>query len=246
VIRLIVALTAVLSSLAMAQDYEQVRARLQTLGNFSAEQVSIGETPVPGILEVRLGAEIVYMSDDSRYLVQGRMFDLDTREDLTDRAMDDVRAGLMSELDADQMISFGPEDADYDLFVFTDVDCGYCRKLHGEMQQYSDAGIRIHYMAFPRAGIGSETFRKMTSVWCADDPQHAMDVAKSGQTPEPVQCDAPIAEQYELGKSMGVTGTPALLTPAGDLIPGYVPPRDLRGRLASLAQAASESPASSE
>ncbi|MGB0514530.1 MAG: DsbC family protein [Wenzhouxiangellaceae bacterium] len=219
---------------AFAQDYDEVRARLQTLTNVEDSQISIAETPVAGVLQVRLGSEIVYMSDDARYLLQGRMFDLDTRQDLTDQAMSEVRKGLMSQLSADDTITFGPDDSDFELYVFTDVDCGYCRKLHEQIREYNDAGIQIHYAAFPRAGVGSDTFKKMTSVWCADDPHEAMNVAKRGERPNEASCESPVQKQYTLGQAMGVTGTPALLTPGGDLIPGYVPPMDLKARLAQI------------
>ncbi len=216
---------------SFAEDYEQVRARVQTLANIEDSRISIAETPINGMLQIRLGSEIVYMTEDARFLVQGRLFDLDTREDLTDRAMAEVRKGLIAELASAETIDFGPEESDYSLYVFTDVDCGYCRRLHEQIEEYNEVGIRIRYAAFPRAGIGSESFRKMTSVWCASDQHAAMNVAKAGNTPEPATCDAPVAQQYQLGQSMGVTGTPALLTADGDLIPGYVPPQDLRKRL---------------
>jgi len=220
--------------LAAADDYDQVRERLSTLVAGETD-VSIADSPLPGILQVRLGSDIVYMTDDGRYLLQGRVLDLDTRQDITDQAKSAIRKELIGGIDYDKLISYGAEDSEYEIIVFTDVDCGYCRRLHQQVEEYNDAGIRISYAAFPRAGIGSETFRKMTSVWCANDQQAAMDLAKGGGTPEPVECDAPVSAQYQLGQSVGVTGTPALVTPGGDLIPGYVPPNDLRVRLEQLA-----------
>lgn len=219
---------------AADDDYDQVRERLSTLVNGETD-ISIAESPLPGILQVRLGSDIVYMTSDGRYLLQGRVLDLDTRQDITDQAKSQIRRELIDDIDYDQLISYGAEDSEFEIIVFTDVDCGYCRRLHQQVEEYNDAGIRISYAAFPRAGAGSETFRKMTSVWCAEDQQAAMDLAKGGGTPEPVDCEAPVADQYQLGQSVGVTGTPALVTPGGDLIPGYVPPNDLRVRLEQLA-----------
>ena len=220
--------------LAAAQDYDQVRERLSALVN-GETNISIAESPLPGILQVRLGSDIVYMTDDGRYLLQGRVLDLDTREDITDQAKSAIRKELIDGIDHDDLISYGAEDSEFEIIVFTDVDCGYCRRLHQQVEEYNDAGIRINYAAFPRAGLGSETFRKMTSVWCSDDQQAAMNLAKSGGIPEPAECDSPVAELYKLGQSIGVTGTPALVTPGGDLIPGYVPPNDLRVRLEQFA-----------
>jgi len=223
---------------APAADYQAVRDRLSTLIDDGTE-ISIAESPLPGILQVRLGSDIVYVTDDGRYLMQGRVLDLDTRQDLTDRARSQIRREMVREIEHDDLISYGAEDSDFEIIVFTDVDCGYCRRLHQQVEEYNDAGIRISYAAFPRAGMGSETSRKMTSVWCADDQRAAMDLAKGGGTPEPMECDAPVAELYEMGQAVGVTGTPALVTPNGDLIPGYVPPNDLRVRLEQLAAAGS-------
>ena len=216
-----------------AADYPEVRERISSLVTGERE-IAIADSPLPGVLQVRLGGDIVYMSEDGRYLMQGRLLDLETRQDLTDQAMGEIRRELMGKLSEDELISFGPADADYEITVFTDVDCGYCRRLHEQIEAYNDSGIRVQYAAFPRAGNGSQTFDKMVSVWCAEDQQEAMDLAKAGGTPEPRECDAPVAAQYELGQAMGVTGTPALLTPEGQLIPGYVPPEDLRSRLERL------------
>ncbi|MDT8410458.1 MAG: DsbC family protein [Wenzhouxiangellaceae bacterium] len=234
------AVTLGLSFSAWAGDYEEVRERLKTLVNSEAADIAIAETPIPGMLEVRIGSDILYVSEDARYLLQGRLVDLETRQDLTDQAMGEVRKELIAGLDDEQMIQYGQDDSDFDIIVFTDVDCGYCRRLHQQVDEYNDAGITVHYAAFPRAGLGSETFRKMNSVWCADDQQAAMDIAKSGGSPAPAECDSPVADQYQLGQSIGVTGTPALVTRDGDLIPGYVPPQDLRVRLQQIAKSRAE------
>lgn len=230
---LMLALSLLTAMPVLAQDYEAVRERLTGLTNASVDP-AIAETPIAGLLQVRLGSEIIYMTDDARFLVQGRVLDLDTRVDLTDQARSEVRREMLAGLDEEAMISYGPEDAEHELLVFTDVDCGFCRKLHQEIAQYNEAGIRIRYLAFPRAGAASQTFAKMESVWCASDPNAAMDIAKAGGEPEPAACESPVSDQYELGQSVGVTGTPALVTTNGDLIPGYVPPDDLRARLEML------------
>ncbi len=218
---------------ATAADESAIEERVRALVP-EIETLAIAETPVPGMMEVQLNNEILYMSEDGRYLVQGRMIDLETQTDLTDAAKTVVRREKLTGLDESQMVSFGPEDAEFELMVFTDTDCGYCRRLHEQIEDYIDEGIRINYLAFPRAGAGSETFNTMVSVWCADDRQSAMNTAKSGQKPPEAKCDNPVEEQYQLGKSLGVTGTPSMMTPNGDMIPGYVPPQQLRQRLESL------------
>jgi len=221
-------------------DYSAVEERIRALAP-SATDIAISETPIEGVLMVQVSGDIVYATADGKYLIQGRVIDLETREDLTEGAKADIRKQFMAQMDTQSQITFSPEDPTYELTVFTDIDCGYCRKLHAQVDEYNEAGIAIHYMAFPRAGIGSRSYEKAVSVWCADDPQEAMTQAKAGEDLEPVQCDNPIAEQYQLGQAMGVSGTPALLTPDGQLIPGYVPPDQLRQRLDRMnAQAAAE------
>lgn len=225
-----------LAGLAAADDYSQIEQRLAALVP-NATDMSISETPMPGIMQVRIGGDILYMSADGRYLFQGRVVDLETQRDLTDAAMSSVRKERLAALDMSDFVSFGNDDADYELLVFTDPDCGFCRRMHEKIDEYNEAGIRVHYLAFPRAGQGSQTYNKMVSVWCADDRQGAMDVAKAGQTPRQATCDNPVLEQYQLGQSLGVTGTPSLMTFDGDIIPGYVPPEQLRERLDRLAAA---------
>jgi thiol:disulfide interchange protein DsbC len=186
---------------------------------------------------VQVNGDIVYATADGKFLIQGRLVDMDTREDLTETAKSELRKDLMAQIDPSKQITFAPKDPKYDLTVFTDVDCGYCRKLHSQIDEYNKEGIAIHYMAFPRAGIGSRSYEKAVSVWCSDDPQEALTQAKLGADPDPAQCDNPVAEQYQLGMELGVTGTPALLTSSGQLIPGYVPPEQLRERLDKMAAA---------
>ncbi len=218
----------------VSADPAAIEARLQTLVGDSTELV-INETPIDGIYEVRIRGEILYMSANGRYLMQGRMLDLETQVDLTDAAKAEVRQQALEELDRATWISFGNDDADHQILVFTDPDCGYCRRLHEQVDEYNANGITIHYLAFPRAGVGSGTYEKLVSVWCAEDQQDAMDIAKAGRTPRKAECDNPVNDQYLLGQTMGVTGTPALMTLNGDLIPGYVPPEQLRQRLDNLA-----------
>ena len=231
--------TGLLSSAGFAADAQEdnftiVEEKLRTLVP-GATTIAVSETPIEGILQVQVNSDIVYVTEDGKYILQGQIMDLDTRESLTDRAKTGIRADLLTGLDSDQQISFAPEEPKYDLLVFTDIDCGYCRKLHNQMAEYNEEGIAIHYMAFPRAGIGSDSYDKFVSAWCADDQQGALTLAKNGGDLDPQSCTNPIAEQYNLGQELGVTGTPSILMADGTMIPGYVPPAQLRQRLDAMA-----------
>jgi thiol:disulfide interchange protein DsbC len=233
----VVLLTASITAAAQ-DDYSAVEERFRTLAPH-VTSIAISETPIDGILMVQVQGDIVYATADGKYLLQGRVIDMDTREDLTESAKSDIRKELIAEMDKSGQITFSPVEPVHELMVFTDIDCGYCRKLHAQMAEYNEQGIAISYLAFPRAGIGSRSYEKAVSVWCAEDPQDSLTQAKLGADPDPEQCDNPIAEQYQLGQQLGVTGTPALLTSSGQLIPGFVPPQQLRQRLDSMALARS-------
>ena len=210
-----------------------IEEKIRTLAP-NAKTIAVSETPIDGILQVQINSDIVYVTADGEYLLQGQIMEIDSRTNITDQAKSGIRVGLLTELKEDEQITYSPENPKYDLLVFTDIDCGYCRKLHNQMTEYNEEGIAIHYLAFPRAGVGSNSYDKFVSVWCSDDQQSAMTLAKNGSDPEPQKCPNPVADQYELGRELGVTGTPALVTADGTLIPGYMPPAQLRQRLESM------------
>ena len=239
---LAVLLASFLVTTAYAQEAEEkefnsVEEKLRTLVP-TASTIAISEIPIDGILQVQINSDIVYVTSDGQYLFQGQIMDIDSRTNITDQAKSGIRMGLLEELDKDEQITFSPDQPKYDLLVFTDLDCGYCRKLHNQMSEYNKEGIAIHYLAFPRAGIGSQSFKDYISVWCADDQQSAMTLAKGGTDPEPKECSNPVEKQYQLGRDLGVSGTPALVTADGTLIPGYMPPATLRKRLEAMDAAA--------
>lgn len=226
-------MTSAFAGVAEEKDFNAVEKKVRTLVP-NATTIAISETPIDGILQVQINSDIVYVTANGEYLLQGQIMEIDSRFNITDQAKSGIRLGLLTGLKQEEQISFSPEKPKYDLLVFTDIDCGYCRKLHNQMSEYNEEGIAIHYMAFPRAGIGSASYDKFVSVWCADDKKAALTLAKNGTDPEPMECQNPIAEQYDLGREVGVTGTPALVTTDGTLIPGYMPPAQLRQRLDSL------------
>ncbi|GJM11064.1 MAG: hypothetical protein DHS20C11_33400 [Lysobacteraceae bacterium] len=200
----------------------------------------ISESVIPGVLEVMVSGQVLYVSEDGKYLMQGTLFDIDNRIDLTDRAMGSVRNARLSKIPEVQKLTYAPENPRYMVSVFTDIDCGYCRRLHDQMAEYNDLGIGISYLFFPRAGLKSHSFDKAVSVWCAADPHQALTDAKAGNEPEPLQCDNPIENHFTTGRSVGVNGTPAIIAPDGTYLSGYVPPAQLLARLDAMSAAENE------
>ena len=224
------ALVAAVNVSADADDYAEAKDAVRQLAP-EIEFDSVGPAPVPGFVEIVIGAEVLYVSEDGRYLVQGSVFDVQERKDLTEARRASIRGEKLAALSVEDQLRFGPKSADHDVWVFTDIDCGYCRRLHEQMAEYNDLGIRVNYLLFPRAGVGSASFDKAVSVWCADDRHRALTDAKAGEDPTPKQCDNPVTKHFELGQRVGVSGTPAIITTSGQQVGGYLPPAELRKRL---------------
>ena len=197
------------------------------------EPDAIRPAPLDNLYEVVVGPQLVYVSDDGRYLFQGTIMDLETQTNLTEPRRRAAVAEAIEAVGEDSMVVFGDPESEYTVSVFTDIDCGYCRKLHAEMEGFNEKGIRVRYLFFPRAGEKSESFDKAVSVWCADDSQAALTDAKAGKPVAERTCENPVAEHKRLGEAVGVRGTPALVLPDGELLPGYVPPSRLAAYLAA-------------
>lgn len=166
----------------------------------------------------------VYASADGRYFIAGDMFEISAAgiESVAEKKLKPVRKELLAQIKREDMIIFSPKgETKGAIYVFTDVDCGYCRKLHQEVPQLNAMGIEVRYLGYPRAGLGTPTYDKMVSAWCADDRKAAIDSLKAGAPIDPKKCSNPIAEEYQLGSQMGVTGTPAIVLEDGSMIPGY-------------------------
>ncbi len=199
---------------------------------------AISPAPVPGLYEVVVGADVLYVTQDGRYLIQGSIIDLETKENLTAPRVAQVAAEAIERVGEENMVIYEPKETKHTVTIFTDIDCGYCRKLHAEMDEYLAHGIRIRYLFFPRAGVKSESARKAVAVWCAEDRNEAMTLAKSGQKIEMRDCENPVGSHYTLGQQMGIRGTPALVLEDGEKLPGYVPPDRLNQYLAGRARQA--------
>ena len=190
---------------------------------------SVRPGPVKGVVEVLLGATVLYMSEDGRYVFRGDIFDLDSKANITDARRQQARVAAFAAVDPATTIEFAPTKgkASKILYVFTDIDCGYCRKFHKQMAQLNNAGIAVRYLAFPRTGLDSESAHKAETVWCSENRQEALTAAKSGTMPPAKQCKNPVADQFHLGQSMGVHGTPAVFTEEGEELGGFIPADDL-------------------
>lgn len=198
----------------------------------------IGPAPFAGFREVVVAGQVLYVSDDGRYLMQGQPYDIQKRALVTSTHLLGYRKQLLDAVPADQRIAFVPPNAKYTITVFTDTECGYCRKLHQDIAELNRNGIGVEYLAFPRMGPGSQDFNDMISVWCADDRRDAINKAKAGQPVPARNCTSPVAMHYALGQQLGVNGTPAIFAADGTQLGGYLPPAQLKAALEKLGDAA--------
>ncbi len=197
----------------------------------------VGPAPLPGFREVIAGGQVVYVSDDGKYLLQGSLLDVAKRKDLSEAAMARLRGEVLKGIPMADRIVYSPAGTPkHRVVVLTDIECGYCRKFHTEIGEHLKRGIQVEYLAFPRAGLGSADYRKMVSVWCADDRRKALTDAKSDRAVPSKTCKTPVDMQYRAGQRMGLTGTPMILTEDGRMLGGYLPPDALEQRLRALDQ----------
>jgi len=209
-----------------SKELEKVRSSLSLLmPELKVDDVS--PSPVPGLFEVMLGPQVIYVTGDGRYLIQGSIIDLELRKNITEPRLDFAKAKAVEQIGVENMVVFGHKHPKHIVTVFTDIDSGYSRKMHSEMAKYSDRGIQVRYLFFPRSGIGSPSYRKAVSVWCSDNREQAMSLAKRGKSVEEKQCYNPVQKHMMLGKLMGVVTTPSIVMNDGEMLPGYVPAEKL-------------------
>jgi thiol:disulfide interchange protein DsbC len=230
-------LSAAAATAATAQTTkEEIASRLN---NVKAEDIS--DSPLPGVYQVQVGSRVAYISQDGRYLLQGDLYDLETSRNLTEATRAGSRVEMLAEVPEDQMMIFAAADGEpkHTITIFTDIDCGYCRQFHREIEQVNELGIEVHYLFYPRTGPNTDSWAKAEKVWCIgpDERNAALTQAKlGGKVPEEA-CDTnPVSAHWQLGHDIGVTGTPSVIAANGEVIGGYLAPDQLLDRLENLAQ----------
>jgi thiol:disulfide interchange protein DsbC len=210
-----------------AADTAAIQAQLKKILPNASEAV-ITTTPIVGVYQVQVGMTVVYMSADGQHLFNGSLINLETRENLTDLAKSTVRQAAVEEIPENSMIVYPAKGKEqHFITVFSDIDCPYCAKLHKEIPALNAAGITVRYLGYPRAGMGSPSYHKAVSVWCAKDSRKAMDNAMLGKPVSPKTCVNPVRDHMMQAKNFEVNGTPNIILDNGALLPGYVPSKEL-------------------
>jgi thiol:disulfide interchange protein DsbC len=217
---------------------EAVRTKISGMFDF-IDPEHVNQSPMEGWYTIQKGSVVAYVSDDGRYLFQGDLIDLESSVNLTERSRADSRRALVNSLADEDSILFSPAEPKYSVTVFTDIDCGYCRKLHSQIDEYMNQGIAVRYVLYPRNGPASRAWSTSEDVLCSRDRNTALTAAKLDREFQTSKCDTSmLTRHYSLGQEIGLSGTPAIVLEDGTLIGGYVTPDALSARIqsAGLAQ----------
>ena len=224
---------------AIADSAPKADVRADIARRLDVKVEDVVPSPIPGLYEIRSGPDVGYVSTDGRFYVDGDVFDMQTKKNMTESRRQEGRLELLSKVSDADAIVFSPQGpVRHTLTVFTDIDCPYCRRMHGEIAELNRLGIRVRYLMFPRSGPDTDSWRKAEAVWCSADRRDALTRAKKGEAVKAPACKAPIAAQYALGREMGIRGTPAIITDAGEYLDHYVPAAQLSEYLSAPAVAA--------
>jgi thiol:disulfide interchange protein DsbC len=199
---------------------------VKKFGDIKLEDVRM--SAVSGVYEVTRGAQISYVTADGRYAFVGDMIDIEGDTNLSENRRRAIRARMIEAVPEAEMLVFSPKDPKYVVTVFTDIDCGYCRRLHSQIAEYNKLGIGVRYLFFPRSGPNTESWEKAEAVWCASNRNDALTRAKNGEDLKSAKCPTDIVKRdFELGMKLNVEGTPAIFLASGEVLPGYAPPNKL-------------------
>lgn len=210
----------------------EVRTAMRKL-NPAARVESIVKVADTGYFEVVIDGQILYVSDDGQSVFTGELWRVDGARNLTALRKNGLRRAALAKLGAEDRIVFAAESPKHTVTVFTDFDCAYCQRLHRDIGEYNKRGITVEYVLYPRGGLGSPSFAKAVSVWCAADRKQAFTLAKNGHDPAPATCENPLDRNLALGARVGVTGTPMVYDAQGGA-GTYLPPDQMLARLEAV------------
>lgn len=195
---------------------------------------NIQPTSLPGIYEVSSGTTIFYSDIAAKHVFYGDILRIQSQNNvvnLTEEKRKQTRVSLLKKVSDETMIIYPADKPRYHVTVFTDIDCGYCRKFHQDIPELNRQGVTVRYLAFPREGKKSATYNKMVSIWCNTDKQTALNEAKKGGNVTAGSCNHPIDDHLRIVQKMELQGTPTMILSNGAILPGYLPPAALLEQL---------------
>ena len=224
-------------SVSVSASQDNIREGLKNILPDGTVIELIEPSPIPGIYAVYYGdLQPIYVTQDGSFFIYGDIYkiNINSISNITEKSIAERRKLILQNIPSEELISFKSSNEQFSVIVFTDVDCGYCRKLHKQIDEYNSLGISINYAAFPRSGLGTSAFTKMVGAWCSNNPKDSMTKLKNNLTLDISFCEnQPVSKQYIIGKKLGVDGTPSFFSMDGEMFPGYIEPEELLLRLKS-------------
>ena len=206
-------------------EKNEIESKLNSIVPKDIKVLKVEDTISPNFFLVQLtDGSLFYVTVDGEFIINGDLYQIakNSLVNLSDLRNSKERIKKLSQINKNEFISFTPVKMETEIYVFTDVDCGYCRKLHSEIENYLKEGIQVNYLAYPREGLESKTYKKMQYAWCSDEPQRSLTSLKSGKNIEKVECQETIvSKHYNLAKEFNARGTPTIILENGDLLAGY-------------------------
>lgn len=231
------AVTTFAATASMAQGADVPAAQLSTIKQNLAKRfprlapVEVARTtPIPGLFEVKAGRSIFYVDAAGDYLIEGQMLDTRAQRNLTDERMEEINRVDFASLPLKDAVVFKVGNGRRKMVVFSDPNCGYCKKLEGEFNQLQD--VTIYTLMIPI--LGGDGATKIDNVWCAKDRTQVWRDWMLGRSPIPAAggcSSAPTQRNLELSQRLGVTGTPAIIFEDGTRLPGYDQAANIEQRL---------------
>jgi thiol:disulfide interchange protein DsbC len=217
----------------MPENFDAAELKSKLSSMLGLEINAVKPSAMPGLVELITNQGLFYASADGKFFIQGKLYGLGAQvTNFSEESLAQVRVDGMDKF-SNAMIVYPAKNEKHVVTVFTDITCGYCRKMHEQMDDYNDKGITVRYLAYPRSGIKdrsgqySEGFKDLRSIWCHENPEEALTKAKTGSNVEQRICDKPIEGEFNFGRQVGVNGTPAIILEGGMMVPGYKEPEAL-------------------
>lgn len=215
-----------------AQSDQQIRSDLQKKVGSSTKIKSVSPSPIPGIYEVLVGNEIFYTDANSKYLIQGEIIEIATGKNITEQKQADLNRIKWSELNTSNALKVVRGNGSRQLAVFSDPNCGYCKRLDKSLQQLDNVTIYTYLIPI----LSPDSAQKSKQIWCSADPQKTYidwminGIAPSGKS----DCPTPLDKNMAFAKTYGITGTPTLFFTDGSRFPGAVQIADIEKKFSSL------------
>lgn len=199
-------------------ENQKIKEQLDKMG-VSKDIYQIKPTKIDGLKEIAIGQNRMYMDEKVSTVIIGEMYQVNGNGDLINVRQQELFSKIKDFKDS--MILYKAPEEKYVVTAFIDSTCHYCIKLHQEMKEYNDKGITFQFLAYPREGLESRTARLMEAAFTSENPSESLSLLEKRKFNAEKPVDV-VKKHYEFGQDYGLTGTPMLILPNGEIVAGYL------------------------